>query len=537
MNGTKNYLYYTFITLVILTVATILLLTFKSGNNKYFYYNEGDIQSYTNHKWMYNVNIFQYSTYLIIVTDSTWRVEMLIMIHELVDNDLTCLLQTKSDSQRVELKIIETYRLVLDHIYKIVCLVDLKHDLKDVAFAVINKNDFKEMPMSMFNYQNAKIIHEQNPRLKKVGVCVNYVPNVYAGIYNWVQMHENFGVAEIAMHDASESQALKKLIYPKFKSDFVDIRDYNLDIVCETEQIALIVSMHPEYEKSYKLNCLKFRQNRLLSNDGGNNHLSVNDCYASLSYKYEFVTLYDLDELVIPRSHNIMDIVESNEAFACADINKSCKYKPIVNYYDYLKGIIKTELQVDISRLRSIAFHHSAYLLPNNIQNSLMANLKEIAVKIKSGNRQFPMILKTSVDSLTFAHEFTINEWDKDYALYFSNIYDEITCIFDKKIKIKSKNLANQWMRYIYFHTHYDQRFPKSVHYTMNVKGLFTHDAAYFTKDSLIINANKTNGHMNSHFRGDLSGFTRQAKSSSIRNIGIDFDYVLFLLQDFTELC
>ena len=89
----------------------------------------------------------------------------------------------------------------------------------------------------------------------------------------------------------------------------------------------------------------------------------------------------------------------------------------------------------------------------------------------------------------------------------------------------------------MYFHTHYDQRFPKSVHYTQNVQALFTHDAEYFTNGSFILNPRKENGHMNSHFRNDYRGFMAENRMSSIINIGIDFDYVIFLIQDLNNSC
>ena len=70
-----------------------------------------------------------------------------------------------------------------------------------------------------------------------------------------------------------------------------------------------------------------------------------------------------------------------------------------------------------------------------------------------------------------------------------------------------------------------------------NVQALFTHDAEHFTNDSYILSASKENGHMNSHYRSDYRGFVAKTRTSSIKNIGIDFDYVVFLIQNFTNSC
>jgi hypothetical protein len=541
-----SQLYYIFFLLVIFTCIIILILL-KTEQFTQFEY-ESD-KHYKNHQWMFNVNVFQYSSYLIVSNSSHSLIETLIFVKDahnkkLKPDNFRCYVRNKETFVTQEIEVTAAYRLVLDHIYKIVCLFDQKNmtpQLNDLAVAVVRANDFdfewklaNSFPSSMMNFQLPKVIKEEYPRIPKVGVCVNYVSAVYPGIYNWVKMHEYFQAAEIVMHDADKNK-LRKLLYPKFKNSFVEIRDYDINNICATDQIKTKGKYYTNLIKfhKYKNTCEMFVRG-IFYDYGTHNHLSVNDCYASLSYKYEFVTLYDLDELVLPRAHNILDIAKKSEPFKCSNLTHTCSYKPIINMYDYFKFLIKNEFKDNITKLRSIAFHHSAFLFPDDIQTLLFKNLKDIVVQIKSNSIKFPCDLNTGGKN-GFHHGFQIDEKNKDYAIYLSEKYDEIVCLFDRIIKTNS--LQNEWKRFVYFHTHYEQRFPKSVHYVHNVQALFTHDAHHFTNDSSILSPSKENGHMNSHYRIDYRGFVAETRTSSIKNIGIDFDYVIFLIQNFTNSC
>ena len=443
----NSRLCYIYISLLGATCISIIIILITDQNYSKFEYPQD--KYYKNHQWMFNVNVFQYSSYLIVKNSSHLRIEILTFVQNaqnkrLKGNYFSCHVKNKETLEVQRVPVIAVYRLVLDHIYKIVCLFDKERIKTEASFnnmvvAGVANDDFdmefkwtNNFPLSMINYQRPKIIKEENPRLPKVGVCVNHISSVYSGIYNWVKMHEYFQATEIVMHDASQNK-LRHLLYPKFKTTFVEIREYNIINICATYQIKMKEKWHAKNYNRYKKHCEKFQRN-IFYDHGTHNHLSVNDCYSSLSYKYEFVTLYDLDELILPRAHNILDIVKTNESFQCTNLTHICSYKPIMNFYDYLKGLVKNEFNESITNLRSIAFHHSIYLFPEDFQTILFQNLKNIVCQIKSNSKNFPFSLNTG-GKLGFYHSFTIDEKDKDYAIYLSEKYDEIACLFDKIIK------------------------------------------------------------------------------------------------------
>ena len=79
-------------------------------------------------------------------------------------------------------------------------------------------------------------------------------------------------------------------------------------------------------------------------------------------------------------------------------------------------------------------------------------------------------------------------------------------------------------------------RLPKSIHYSKNVYTLFTHDARNFNNESKILDAPFNQSHINSHFRGDIQGFLWQGRAS-IRHFSFDFEYVYFLLKNYSNFC
>ena len=262
--------------------------------------------------------------------------------------------------------------------------------------------------------------------------------------------------------------------------------------------------------------------------------MSVNDCFTRYGYIYEFVTLYDLDELIVPRSFN-----QTNEIFKCNDNKeKLCQQNPFnTPMYDYLKLLIKNDFQHDITRLRSIEFEHAIFFIPNEIEYNLMKQLEDVSklIEMKGINLKFPIRLRIESKFLFFFqtnYVFIVNENDSEYVIKMNRAYQMIKCL-NKNIKKVHKG----FLRYLYLLTPSYQRFPKSIHYTRNVNALFTHHALNYTKDSIILTATAQNGHINSHFRGDLSGFYKHNLEVSIKNLVIDYEYFAYLLKYFSNYC
>ena len=559
-NFSKKHLFACLVVFMIIGVLKSLIdenyLTNDDESNVLLMFNTNlTLRNYKNHRWIYNNHIMQYSSYFIKKSNNLALIEGLVFVDDKTVNAITvdkfkCAIQQNNGSNLIYINATEIYKLVYQYILKVVCKYEDFYNKSSISVAIIYNGDYEKLPRSlnvypheMINFQNADLVVEQLPRKTAVGVCLNYVSNVYDGILSWIEIHKDFKVDKIIMHDGSSKHSLKDLVYSKFSSEFVEIRMYNFEFndICNTVEIKYFKKKYSKYFSFYYKNCKRFYSSKFggfRPDLGAHNHLTVNDCYANYGYIYEFVTLYDLDELIVPRSLN-----QSNEVLECNGNKKICNMSPFKTpIYDYLKSLVKNYFDHDITKLRSIAFEHAAYFIPNEVENMIMKQIDDAAkmIEIKNENLNFP--LKINIDTARFLffsktrYSFIIEETDVDYVVYINRIYQMIKCFL--KHFPKSKQLIDtQFIRFLYFLPPSWQRFPKSIHYTQNVKSLFTHNALNFTQDSIILKANAQHAHINSHFRLDLSVFYRKNLEISIKNLAIDYEYFIYLIENFSDYC
>ena len=205
-----------------------------------------------------------------------------------------------------------------------------------------------------------------------------------------------------------------------------------------------------------------------------------------------------------------------------------------------MTDLVKETFKNNISTLRSIEFSHAAYFLSNKVSQNLMNQVKDAAEMIQSNDskKKFPMNLKIHSYNLFTSSDyiFVINEEDKDYVVSLNKAYNFLNYYFKKHLKAR-QSIDKMFLRFLYFIPNYDQRCPKSIHYTKNVKSIFTHDALSFTAGSIILNPDYNNGHFNSHYRSDISDFYKKNIQVPIRRLGIDFEFGFFLIKNSTDYC
>lgn len=523
-------------------------------------YNE-KLRYYKNHNWMYNVNIMQFCSYIVLSTRSNsiykYRIESMILLNneKITDakiDEIKCLIRSIQNDQVLKVKVSAMHKLVLNYIRKIVCIYETNLPLQfnEITVAIVIESDFSSdnmkkdwlessnnFPFEMINYQWPSYVDATKPRLPQVALCLQYVSTVYPGILNWLKMQQDFGLSSIIMHDGSKDKSLKKLINGKINSNFVEIREYNFDYenICKTKQIEFQRYKFRTKSRVYLNKCKRFYKIKFYNYDGNHNHITANDCYIQYGYKYEYVALYDLDELIVPRTLSSVKMFNEKKLFSCMKDNQVCnEIKPIsIGMYEYIQRVLKQQSINDVSHLRSIAFSHAAYIIPNEMQAKLMNNLKELSIKIQNNvfkKKDFPLKLAF------YRHIFTINEDDILYVQYLVDSYESFSCYYSNYLS-KMHNFDKNFLRFIYILTLYDQRFPKSIHYSKNVYTLFTHDAWNYVNESFIVYLNASETHTSPHFRVDPSQFFAVKLENSIRSLAIDHEYIFYLLKNNTDYC
>jgi hypothetical protein len=448
-----------------------------------------------NNNWMYNVNLMQFSSYIIIKDDKNRNLEGMVYVNaDPRDSDLRCLIYSNGMDKPIVLKVKTMYKLAVFYVRKIICeFEDIPgFSLNELVTAIVFENDFNydlsqpsRFTKDIINYQIPQIIEVQEPRIKDVGICLQFVSRVYPGIYNWVKLHQDFKAAELVMYDGSHDKSLRKLLSKSFQKPFTDIYDYNTaeNDICNNKIILSYKTKFTSIFTDYRRKCSATYQSTLArSYDGNHNHLSANDCYIKLNYKYEFVTLYDLDELIIPRYYDGSKIIETSANNVCTNRSHVCTIKPIfLSMYDYFVKLINKSFHHDSSKLRSIQFSHAAYLIPTEMSKNVLNQVKDFAQKFETNSYNGGFPAKVAISN----HEMLIKEEDKNHVIKLNKFYDAYLCYYENYLK-KIENFDGNMLRYLYFMTGPGKRLAKSIHYTKNVFSLFTHDAIHFEKDSFI---------------------------------------------------
>ena len=507
-----------------------------------------------NHNWMFNYNVIQYSSYIIVHKENKLQVEAMIYIQlfKLVSENIKCLVLSTVLNRIYILNLSNVYKTKQPDIRKIVCSISskvipvIKKD--GIRIAIVNLNDFNfnilqdfgKYPLDMISYQIPSFIYVEEPRLPQVGVCLQYVYEFHPRLSDWIELHKKFKVAKIIMYDGTLNFSMKSL-NNNFNEKFLKIHEnFYPSNYCNNDNnvIEFYLKRFPQYKK-YLESCKKISNKLMQKSNYGNekrNQMSSNDCYLQLNYIYEFVSLYDSDELIIPRYYENSNIFHSDQAFNCTNHNKEiCFLKPIsLNMYDYIRRLIQNSFTHEISKLRSIEFQHAVMFTSSNLQKRIMQEIKLIAIDIENNNltEQFPIEIPTIYKGVVF----TIAENELSHVVRLSKLYDSFNCLYGKYLEIMRK-IDQSFVRYLYFVTGNNRRLPKSIHYTKNVYSIFTHDALHYNETSIILKAPIYNGHINAHFRDELISLFEKPENVSVKSIDFDFEYAFYLLKTYSNFC
>ena len=234
--------------------------------------------------------------------------------------------------------------------------------------------------------------------------------------------------------------------------------------------------------------------------DGRQKHeqITSNDCLTHMSKTHEFVSYYDLDEFVFPRTLNITATPE----FKCNDKNSVCFAKPFQwpknSYYSYLDKLIeKFRNGREREKLTSIIFEHAVYLIQNEYVDKIFNDLDSI---IKALSNKYPIIL--TFGKSPYTHAFIIEENDLEYIKYlYTGYYNFSKCLF----KSVNNSVNSLFQRFVYFRTEPEQRWPKCIHYTKNVFSVFPHYATHVNHGTWEFTPSYLDGDFLAHFRNELS--------------------------------
>ena len=364
----------------------------------------------------------------------------------------------------------------------------------------------------MINFQKPTIFYPNEPRLPAVGLCIQNTYNIQSTLLlsNWIDFQLSFGFAELRFYDATENASLTKLIKKNYEDPRLTIRPYNKTKVFDN----LFNQLNDSSVRSFLLNRFDREVHKFAD------HITTNDCYTVLRYKYEFVAHFDLDEVIFPRG-----LENRNPSYEC---NSACNSKQI-NFYDYLNLLVESERKGrDRSKLGWIDFRRTTIFMPNGEPEvKLINDLKSL------GNNKSVFVRQN--DFKAFGYNFLIDKEDMGYVKSLIQAYNNLTKCPHTQLLLNTDSLDAMLIRYLYFVTDYNvksQKNYKKVDYYKNVNSIFTHWAVDYNNDTWSFIPSPYDRHSIHHFRFK----TREIKTNvttTIRLLKIDSDYFFKTIANF----
>ena len=524
------------------------------------------VKFFKNHVWMVNNNVIQYSSYVLrkIITrptDLSIRTSIILddrrLSKEEFDNSTyVCILKSLKTGEIIEIPTSEVISLIHRRPKKVYCNVANFQQIKieDLLVAIIRVCDFRKtidskqwtiekkvLPFYMINFQRPRIYDLPERKIKSVAMCTQFCYELPSTIKEWVKIHELLNVSQIILYDSTLNSSLTKLINRHNLNHIVEVRPYFLNETetCDLEKIGgsndkdeieAVLNMCNDFVKRIKF-VRSYFHSRLIHDD-----TSANDCYTTEGEKYEFITVYDLDEMVLPRRFDQKDI-----SLSCLKNPQTCSETSLIPFslYDYSINLVEKIFRRAISSLNCIYFDSALYL-PNdaNIQN-LIRDIKSVVSSYQ--NLTFPMNVYVSHGE-NKKHPFEIYKDDLDFIKNLVNEYETAECLYLKYKNILNDNFPN-FSRFFYLNHQVKpglQSPYKAIHFTDNIRAFYTHGAVvpgHYNKNSAYFHQSIESGHFLTHFRINPSEYFSNNINGSIRKLRIDKVYLNFLIKNFTNFC
>jgi hypothetical protein len=538
---------YFFVFLGILCIIQILYLNLKFKRVIGFYPNYKLNRIIQNHRWMYNHDIAQYSAYVIRNRSHVWIEAMVFIVNTentLNLSDVMCLIRIEDTGEIVEKRIHTALKAYFKYPRKVVVQLDESKFYKtDLGVAVFRTSNYKKDAFhTNVNFQLADVLEVHAPRKKGLAQCIAHVRRFKEAHKVFLHAQKGFGVDAIILHDSTHDQSLTNFLRNNSDYSFITLRQYdqNPDAMCNRSISGLLDEGNTTHIDFYTQKCLKYARDHIERLSWNHEELSLNDCYITMSYTYEFVAVYDLDEFVFPRT------IDPQQRFSDFKLNKTrndteCHAKSICEkkgfefgLYDYIVKILnKTNHANDYSDLNSICFRHVVMISPE-MSKAIMADLKDLIRKMETNaSLTYPF-----VHDVDLTLSFKIERDDRDYLDYLIAFDAELQCFYS--ILNNSKTIVNDFKRYFYHILPPNYRFGKCIHHSKNVGMLFAH-WGYHTRGTGV-HPNVTIGEFLPHFRADLSNYYYKHKNgeklvTSIRDLNIDSEYLNFIIKNYTDTC
>jgi hypothetical protein len=350
---------------ILFMILTLFVYTKKLRvNHNFIIVYEKNAENFDTN-WVVNQNTLQYSSFLLVDRNKqTIYIENLVLFNDnfwyhSVYYRVKCLARHKPTNKVYINNIHKITRVIFmpidnktRYLWKIRCKLDsnISNSLNsDWEFTVVHMNDY-ELSLDFVEYQKPRTFDLTKPKKKAVAHCLHLMRCLnqqrLGQLLDWLSIQKLIGVDKIRMYFYDVDQNVETDIFHRHNKDFIQIVYYptSFNKVCAKRiRDYDLQPANPVY-KQLLIDCERTFDRHFNFSRGytSNSHerINTNDCYTNFQYEYEYVTNYDFDEIIFPRSYDTRFSIGVSRFVNCLNqTNKQLQYdKSVMNHksiYDY----------------------------------------------------------------------------------------------------------------------------------------------------------------------------------------------------------
>ena len=495
---------------------------------------------FESNKWIFNFNVSQYSSIISVDINNDILIEALFLFdvpknYFSLKNDLRCLIKIKEQVWLLELDEllgVDGIQIIYysNFLWRARCKIDRnvhKNTFLDLQIAIIDVSYFDYYSEifddgdSLITLQQPNFINTSIGKNNQIANCVHMLTRIddsrFQNLKNWIQIQQDIGFSKIRFYTYHVDPKYINFLQEMYKNDFIDIIKYPVlfDDICEwhlkqyekNPESKLAIFLLNNCEKAHELHFKLTDEQIYYSHE----RMNTNDCLLNYKYLYEYLTNYDIDEIIFPRllSTNSFDRLFDNRT-KCKDI-KLIDKSELKKYsiYDFAHSLFT---KYSDRKIGSLKFEHVLFIEDHLNLTRDMLNF----------NRDKDNVFKIENNHNHIYYE--INSENEILVEKFKQIIRMVECL--NETYMKNGRFKYKWNNL--YGTKIDSRDGKSIFNTDHVESINQHFAKQLKPGMKTFNVPISDGFV-SHMRDHLTGFYKE-QMYPFDYLQFDFEYYVFLL-------
>jgi hypothetical protein len=490
--------------------------------------------------WVFNQDIVQYSsTATLMPSNGYLNIETLLFftdkksVHHL-SQTAKCVVVLNQNRvivvERSEAILMDSYR-VNDELFKVTCTLSKEQHMSkfnEIFVGIIESyRHVSQITSGIFYVNKASFYDLSVPRIRGVVNCVHTVRNVNNKLYDhmrtWLKINQAIGMSQVKMCTVEYKSSFITKLQKEFLG-FVQVNEFelSLEVICKNFKHLSPRICQPSGEGSNRI--------KSTSHFGRANNfhekICTNECLMNYRYSYEYLSNYDVDEVIFPRNFQTNfqeDVLKQSSDASCKQIYS--KHEERMHSH-----CLKYDIYDYVTRLQRMYGPYVSSFSFNHFQ--MLAQYDEFMKKIDStsmfeSNSENTLVYTSKKDTQV---EFLI---PKKSTYYFSLLkkLTNLTRCLNRTFLTSSRAMLNyKWTNVMA--APFRNRLGKSIYNCNMTMSINQHGANLVALGTYKASVDHEFGFV-SHFRSDD---TSQASQEPITNLKFDIENMFFLINSFQKV-